>query len=167
MTQQVTMPKALDLGKPYSSSMGHSLLAYSSPQFENPNNQRTIMGYVVPTWQRDLVWTTEQSIAFLQSAWLGLPLGTYSYNEFPENPDLDGLLIDGQQRLWSVQQYIEDAFPVFGAHYSELCAQDKRRFKMQVTFATFVTATDNEDYLREYYNRMNFGGTQHTADQRA
>lgn len=38
---------------------------------------------------------------------------------------------------------------------------------MSTIFASYRTETVDEDYLRNYYNMTNFGGTAHTEDQRA
>lgn len=69
--------------------------------------RRTVMGFVLPSWQRGLVWTEAQKIAFIESAWRGVPIGTYTYNEAPIGSPLDYLLIDGQQRMNAIQEYIE------------------------------------------------------------
>jgi hypothetical protein len=34
-------------------------------------------------------------------------------------------------------------------------------------FSAYLTQSEDEAYLRGYYNMMNFGGTAHTEDQRA
>ena len=79
----------------------------------------------------------------------------------------DGLLIDGQQRLRSLERYLDGEFPVFGYRWSEVTIVDRRFFEMSTIFACYVTETEDEDYLRSYYDMTNFGGTAHTEDQRA
>jgi len=162
------MPPKIQLGSLSPLSMGHAVMNWKEPMSANPDKGlRRVMGFILPSWQRPLVWTQEQSESFLRSVWLGLPIGTYSYNQTHETPELDGLLIDGQQRLWAIQQYLEDAFPVFGYRWSEVTVVDQRRFKTSTTFGCYVTESDDEQYLKDYYNRMNFGGTAHSEEHRA
>ncbi len=125
------------------------------------------MGYALPAWQRPLVWSEAQQIRFLESAWSGLGLGAYTHNRVSYGDPLDNLLIDGQQRLWALQRYLENAFPVFGFHWAETTPADRRAFKMSRTFASYVTDSTDEAYLRSYYDLMNFGGVAHTEDHRA
>lgn len=130
--------------------------------------RRMVMGYALPPWQRGIVWTEEQQIRLLESAWRGLNIGTYTINRSPKYEGrFDNLLIDGQQRLYSLQRYFKDQFPVFGYRWSEVTEVDRRGFLMSRHFSSYITKTDNENYLREYYNMMNFGGTAHKESERA
>jgi hypothetical protein len=159
------MPPAANLGKHADTTMGHVVHIRRCGEFA-PMGRRTVMGFILPSWQRPLVWTEQQQVRFLESAWRGLNLGTYTYN-MTNDPATDGLLIDGQQRMYAIEQYLADAFPVFGYRWSELSEPDTRRFDMSIKFCCYITETTDEDYLREYYDLMNFGGVAHTEDQRA
>lgn len=136
----------------------------------NPLSLPTIMGYVIPEFQRPLVWKEEQSVKFIESLWLGLPVGTYTVNIDKSygngNPKTRNILVDGQQRMWAIQQYITDKFKVYDFFYSEIGIVPNRAFR-NVHFQSFETSSDDEAFIRDYYNRMNFGGTAHTEDQRA
>ena len=134
----------------------------------DPLGRRMVMGYALPTWQRGLVWTDQQQVKLLESAWRGLNIGTYTINQSPiYEGQFDNLLIDGQQRLNAIQCYFEDAFPVFGYRWSEVTEVDRRGFLMGRHFSSYITRTDDETYLREYYNMMNFGGVAHKESERA
>lgn len=165
------MPSRIDLGRSFASTMAHPMNrwkeAAQKPEEFNPHGLRTVMGFNLPRWQRGLVWTDKQKIAFIESAWKGIPLGTYSYNEVDIGSPLDNLLIDGQQRMSSLQDYLNDRFPVFGWHWSQVTDVDRRSFSMTVVFGSYVTASTDEEYLKGYYDLLNFGGTAHTDDQRA
>lgn len=86
-------------------------------------------------------------------------------------PDLgsphDCLLIDGQQRMSAIQDYLEGRFKVFGLLYADVPVRERRRWEMSTMFACYITETDNEAYLRDYYNLTNFGGTAHKETERA
>jgi hypothetical protein len=157
------IPPRLDLGKSASTTMAHcmgQLRHFRDGEIET-HGRRTVMGFVLPDWQRGLVWTKGQKISFIESAWLGIPLGTYSYNQADIGSPYDCLLIDGQQRMSAVEDYIEDRLRVFGLLFSEVPVREKRRWEMSTMFPCYITETENEDYLRNYYNLTNFGGTPH------
>jgi len=166
MSTERRMPERANLGQHYACSMGQPMLNRLSSDFDI-GTRRSVMGYPLPSWQRPFVWTEAQSIRFIESAWMGLSLGTYTYNQTTAGSPTDGLLIDGQQRMYSIEKYLNDEFPVFGYRWSEVTELDKRLFKTNTIFGCYVTSTEDEDYLRSYYDLMNFGGTAHTEDQRA
>ena len=170
-TPKTLMPKKFDLGQHAQTTMLHPIhrkKTYDKNPLElNPNGLRVVMGFLVPKWQRPIVWTTKQRIRFIESAWRGLNLGTFTYNQSIDMQIYDGLLLDGQQRLNAVQRYLENEFDVFGYLWSEITDVDRRRFEMTTHFGCYVTMSNDENYLRKYYDIMNFSGTPHTEDQRA
>lgn len=160
------IPARVDLGRSCAMSMAYCMGRYKAMKAGqiNAHGRRTLMGFVLPDWQRGLVWTQAQKVAFIQSAWLGVPIGTYAYNQAPLDSPLDYLLIDGQQRMSAIQDYVENLFPVFGHWWSDLPPADTRRWELSTPFGCFITETTNESYLRGYYNLLNFGGTPHERD---
>jgi hypothetical protein len=165
------IPPRVDLGKSMASTMAHCVMMRRehdlNPKSLNPHGLRTVMGFCLPTWQRGFVWTEQQNISFIESAWRGVTIGTYTYNQTDSIHPLDNILIDGQQRMRAIQDYMDDKFKVFGWLFSELTTPDMRRWMMAVSFPCFITNTTDEKYLREYYNLMNFGGTAHGPNERA
>ena len=165
------MPERFHMGTNLSTTMSHAIgqwqRATENPDQENPHNGSTIMGFVLPHWQRDSVWSEAQMVSFLESAWRGVPLGTYSYNRCDLGLALDNLLIDGQQRMIALQRYLEDGFAVFGHRWSEVTVLDRRAFEYSTSFPCYETQSTDEQWLRDYYNRMNFGGTAHKKEERA
>lgn len=164
------MPQRHDLGQHMASSVGHAILNYDKwKESGSPKlSDRMVMGYRLPSWQRPFVWTDVQSIKLIESMWLGLNIGTYTFNRTENEDDIfDDLLIDGQQRMKAIQDYIEDCFPVFGYRWSEVTATDRRMFKTVSHFHCYITQSTDESYLRNYYNMMNFGGVAHKESERA
>lgn len=163
------IPPRLNLGRPFASTMAHCMAQYrdwKEGKIET-HGRRTVMGFVLPDWQRGLVWTQEQKVALIESAWMGISIGTYTYNQAAIGSQYDYLLIDGQQRMSAIEGYITDQFPVFGYLFSELPVADLRRWQMSTAFNSYAMETEDEPVLRNYYNLMNFGGTAHPADGRA
>lgn len=124
--------------------------------------ERILGRFVLPPFQRPPVWTREQQTKFIESCWMGLPIGAFVYNQTAEwNSPFDSWLIDGQQRVTSVLSYMDDEFPVMGYLYSELTEADHRRWSMSTAFPSLRTCIDNEEELREVYMRLAYGGTPH------
>lgn len=139
-----------------------------------------VMGFSLPHFQRDRVWTLEQSVAFVNSARRGLPLGTYTYNVTSGKSEAmrkdetgrsyfvhDLLLIDGYQRLSSLQDFFDDVFPVDGMFWSGLDSIQRRVFLQGAHFPSYETSLTDEEKLKELYDLMNFGGTRHQEHERA
>lgn len=131
---------------------------------------RQVCGYTLPSWQRDIKWSEDQCVRFVESAWLGLHLGTWVSNAMDWSKDgahpLSGVLVDGQQRFFALDQYWNDAFPVFGHRWSDLPVIERRRF-LSTPFASTELEVWDERILREIYDRLNFGGTPHLETERA
>lgn len=161
------MPEKVHLGQYMASAMCQPIYHWKDKEVPNNFGYRSIMGYFLPPWQRGLVWTDEQKIRLLESLWLGLSIGTYTFNRSQHGSRYNNLLIDGQQRMWAIQCYLEDQFPVFGYKWSEVTEVDRRGFELTTHFYCYITNSDDEAYLRSYYNMMNFGGTAHKESERA
>jgi hypothetical protein len=168
------MPDPIDLGSSVKFTIGN--IALHSQDYKKdpkgfPVTERMVMGYPLPAWQRPIKWSEAQQTRFIESAWLGIPIGFYVANEFDWNADgsplaMSGLLIDGQQRFYSLERYFSDEFPVFGYLWSEVSKAEHRRF-LNKPFPSYSTSLGTEEQARDLYNRLNFGGTQHEDHERA
>lgn len=171
MERNRAMPSRVDLGRHVMSTMAHCVGRrrewLENKAAANPHGLRTAMGFCLPSWQRGLVWTLDQKVSFIESAWKGIPLGTYTYNFAPIGHPLDHVLIDGQQRMNAIECYLNDEFEVFGRLWSEVTPVDERVWSMTTIFASYITETTDEIYLRGYYDLTNFGGTPHKETERA
>jgi hypothetical protein len=132
---------------------------------------RRVLGYKLPEWQRPEVWTDDQCVRFLESIWLGVGLGTYMVNMVFGNEEIDLILLDGQQRLRAIERYWAGELAVTGEdgvayRWDELTEQEHNHF-LRIPFPWIETSYRTEEEARAAYNRHNFGGTAHTADQRA
>jgi uncharacterized protein with ParB-like and HNH nuclease domain len=124
--------------------------------------ERRLGWFVLPPFQRPPVWTLAQKVRFLESCWMGLPIGSFIYNRPNRfNSPFENWLLDGQQRVTAVLGYMEDEFPVFGRLFSQLTEVDYRVWDMSTAFPSMVTNIDDEAQLREVYDRLAYGGTPH------
>jgi hypothetical protein len=124
---------------------------------------RKIGEWIIPDFQRELVWTVEQKIAFMESLILNLPVGEYALHELPFKKGHNGYeVLDGQQRWSAIFGYVDDEFPVFGYKYSELNEITQRCFKQLAFPLRMIRGLTYEQRL-DVYNRLAYGGTPHVT----
>ncbi|AXK43923.1 DUF262 domain-containing protein [Erythrobacter aureus] len=141
-------------------------------------SQPRLSRFFLPPFQRPVVWDEQRMVRFVESAYLGISLGTIAYNNGHDFPTKNGRfvhtdnwLIDGQQRVTSIMRYVNDEFPIFVGtenehRWSDLSVVEQRYFGHR-QIGLIRLRSDNEDYLRLVYDLMNFGGVAHTEEQRA
>lgn len=136
--------------------------------FYNPLGLPMLCGHVIPDFQRGLCWTEDQNLALIDSIFRGIPIGTYAVNfsidQLP--PRLTNILLDGQQRLNALSLFWEDKLTYRGYKWSEL-NRPQQGILNRVMFPQMRTNTKDEAEARTYYNAMNFGGVDHTEEERA
>ncbi len=123
--------------------------------------ERRLGPFVLPPFQRPPVWTVAQKVRFIESIWMGLPIGSYVVNVGGYGSRFDDWLLDGQQRVTAILNYMADAFPVYGYVYSALPEVDHRGFEFGRVFTRLETKIEDEAELREVYDRLAYGGTPH------
>lgn len=141
--------------------------------------QPMLCNYFIPPFQRPLVWSQDQKVRFIESALLGLHLGSIVVVDAMNCPmpskdrfaATDRWLLDGQQRLSAIAAYRDDEITVFSDtdcehRWSDLGVVERRKV-WHIQMGVFKVATDDVDYCREVYNRLNFGGTPHESHQKA
>lgn len=80
---------------------------------------------------------------------------------------MSGWLLDGQQRISALRDFLSGEMVIFGdVRFTEMSVPDQLRFKRRPFPCHELDYTDNEDTLKELYDRLNFGGTPHTEAQR-
>lgn len=115
--------------------------------------------WVIPDFQRGLVWTTEQKIKFIESMVGRLPIGEYTVHR---TPDDKYEVLDGQQRWDAIFSYIADEFRVNGYLWSELNDISRMYFE-DTPFAYRLVERLTEEEKLDVYNRLAYGGTAHES----
>ena len=141
--------------------------------------QERLGPFFLPTFQRPPTWSDAQKERFIESALLGIGLGSLvvvdAMNlEMQDNGRfcaVDRHLLDGQQRVRALLDYREGRLTVFRGSacehgWDDLTEIERRRFR-RIQIGIMKIQTADVDMCREIYDRMNFGGTAHTDDQRA
>lgn len=133
---------------------------------------RSVMGYPIPIWQRELEWSDDECESFIQSAYAGIFLGMFIYNDsFGRAKNLNGLLIDGQQRLNAIERYVKGDLAVAGPdgvkyRWTDLTDEEQAHFS-RIPFNFEVVQIHKEAELKNLYNLFNYAGKPHTEAQRA
>lgn len=130
---------------------------------------------MMPEFQRGYVWTNKRASRFIESLLLGLPVPGVFLAREAESQAL--LVIDGQQRLRSLQYFYEGTFPqserVFrlkgvqeqfeGKRYQDLSTADRRRLDDSIIHATVVKQdepSEDQSSIYHIFERINTGGIQ-------
>ena len=182
----MALPKRLEIGQLYQTplfQLHNTFERYEvkgEPDAHLMDKGPTVCGYVIPPFQRDFVWTQSQMVRFVESAFYGLPLGTFTFNttlgvKTNKRVDEDGKtyfagnrwLLDGQQRLTTLHKFFSNEFAVFNYYWSDLRADDKMGLLMHSPFPSYETKIADELECRTLYDILAFGGTPHEPEQRA
>ncbi|HQT47546.1 MAG TPA: DUF262 domain-containing protein, partial [Acidocella sp.] len=127
--------------------------------------------FKIPAFQRRFVWTLKHSSKFIESLLMGLPVpGVFLYKEADTN---EHLVIDGQQRLRTLQMFYkglfgEKKFKLVGVRepwaeksYEELEPSDILKLDDSIVHATIFKQDSPKDVLDSIYyvfERINTGG---------
>lgn len=128
----------------------------------------------IPSFQRGYVWTLKQASRFVESLLLGLPVPGIFLSREENTQKL--LVIDGQQRLRTLQWFYEGIFQKTrrefslsrvqsefkGATYRALKDQDRRRLDDSILHATIVKQdepSEDDSSIYHIFERLNTGGT--------
>lgn len=144
-----------------------------------PWADRFVCGMPLAPWQRPVVWNDQMQKKFIDALWMNVDTGSYMVNAWWELVDknshvmayLSDVVIDGQQRLTSIERYLNDEIPADSADgtpllWSEITRFDQLAFKNKL-FPRTEISTNDETWLREAYDIRAFAGIRHTEDQRA
>lgn len=149
-----------------------SILIDGTPVNVTAPNERRLLNLVVPPWQRQEVWSLAQKRLFIEGIFLGLGMGYYVTNGTDWGDDgaclpMSGWLLDGQQRLTAIRDFMQDVFPVFDRLlFSQLDRTTALKRFLRQPFPRFeLDYTNDEDKLKMLYERLNFGGTAHTEQE--
>ncbi|TAE59730.1 MAG: DUF262 domain-containing protein [Nostocales cyanobacterium] len=128
----------------------------------------------IPSLQRRYVWKLEQASRFIESLLIGLPVPGIFLSKEKETGKL--LVIDGQQRLRTLQYFYSSIFQPSGKKfalkdvqeqfqgctYDSLEEDDRRRLDDSIIHATVVTQdepSEDDSSIYHIFKRLNTGGT--------
>lgn len=135
---------------------------------------------LIPDFQRNFVWSQIRSSRFIESLLMGLPVpGVFFYRE-SDSQKL--LIIDGHQRLMSLQYFYRGQFESTGRRfqlkgletkfdglmYRDLLDEDRRRLDDSIIHATVIRQDlpdDNGSSQYFIFERLNTGATALSAQE--
>lgn len=131
---------------------------------------RKLMRFVLPSWQRDEVWSLIKKTQFVEGIFLGFGCGSLVVNgrnwagENGEPAPMAGWLIDGQQRVSAIRDFLAGKFSIFGSTFWDDIprAQQLRRFLNEPFPHLEIEYINDEGTLKDLYKRLNRGGVAHT-----
>lgn len=176
-TQVDIMPKELVHGRSFLGVIHEVMLQKENWLSGNSpytgKSDRYVMGFPLPPFQRPIKWSEEQCVKLIDSIWRRASIGSFMINIVDDINDhpFDGWLIDGQQRLYAIERYLNNEFPTKDINGREVYWKDlplisQRRFKNTSFPSIRIRVTTKAD-LVEVYNTLNFGGVPHTESDRA
>lgn len=128
---------------------------------------------IIPQFQRQYVWKLNQASRFIESLILELPVPGVFLSKDPDSSNL--LVIDGQQRLRSIQYFVNGVFandrkfrlkgvqPQFeNLSYDDLDEDVKTAFNDYVIHATVIRQdepSNDQSSIYHIFERLNTGGT--------
>lgn len=113
---------------------------------------------LAPYFQRKLVWRLAHKINFIETILLGYP--------FPEiflargEIDIDDMrstayLVDGQQRMNSILEFINDKFNVNGLKFSDLSLEQREKFLKYEIAVIDLDIKSSDDRVKDIFMRLN------------
>jgi uncharacterized protein with ParB-like and HNH nuclease domain len=126
--------------------------------------------FIIPNFQREYVWKEKQASRFIESLLLGLPTPTLflAKDKFSNKY----LVIDGQQRLKTLQYFYQESFPahkVFklqgvvnpfnGLTYSQLSPSDRRSLDNAIIHCIIISENYDSSGIFYIFERLNTTGT--------
>jgi hypothetical protein len=111
-----------------------------------------------PHFQRKLVWRLTHKVDFIKTILLGYPFpeiflsrGTINLEDMSSTSSV----VDGQQRLNSIRDYIDGAFEVEGRKFASLTAGEKEAvLKYEIAIIDLDLASDDAK-IKEIFQRLN------------
>lgn len=123
--------------------------------------------YIIPEYQRDLVWKLKQKQDLIVSVLIDNPIGDFVFKEtkFHLGATFHYTVIDGQQRINALREFVTNQFPMEdGRYFSDLKYWDQRRvFERRVMYYTVPNASLEVEI--DIYLGRNKGGTAHTKEE--
>ena len=91
---------------------------------------------------------------------MGLPIGSITVNETMQDHECDGWLLDGQQRVSTICEWLAGGFDVRGHVWSDLPGIERAHFE-RLKIPVLVTALMTRAEYEDVYDRLVYGGTPH------
>lgn len=82
-----------------------------------------------PEYQRDFVWSEEDKVALIDSIFHGIDIGKFVFIHRGYSEDVMFEILDGKQRLKTLQEFYENRFAYKGKYYNDLSNKERGWFR--------------------------------------
>ncbi len=119
---------------------------------------------VRPTFQRGQVWDPPRKSKFIESILLNIPIPTLF---FAEDDDKSKVVVDGQQRLLALKEFIENRYPLRGIEvltpltnksFDDLTERQQRIINNRTLRCLVISARSDSEIRFQVFERLNQGG---------
>ncbi|HGN1344203.1 TPA: DUF262 domain-containing protein [Pseudomonas aeruginosa] len=122
------------------------------------------------SYQRKYIWQIKDQIALIETILLGYPIPEiylWANDTDPDTGETKYSIVDGQQRLTTIQKYLNDEFKLnkasldnneadySGKFFSELSADNKREFWRYQFSSRFINETLQHEEIAKLFLRLN------------
>lgn len=124
--------------------------------------------FIIPDYQRGLVWSPEQKENLIKSILWGVPMGTFVFTRRYERGENGRIktnvygIVDGQQRYNAIKDFLDNKFQVDGKFYKDLKPLDAYAFTRFTNFGSMIINNPSREVELDFYFTLNFGGTAHS-----
>lgn len=102
-----------------------------------------------PEYQRGFVWNPTDKVRLIDSIFHGVDIGKFVFvsKEYSGYGNFDYEILDGKQRLKTLQEFYENKFAYKGCYYNDLTNKDKNFFEnYSVSYAEVRNISDADKY---------------------
>lgn len=137
-----------------------SVKSFTIERLQKLNNDKKIL--VNKKYQRSKVWRDRQKADLIESITLGYPIGTLVIVERSDYFEL----VDGQQRLFAITDFLIDDFPNNkNKYFSKLSAEKRSEFLEYIVPALMLNAELKLDIVASIFVRLQEGTPLSTAEK--
>ena len=126
---------------------------------------------VRPTFQRHQVWDFRRKSKFVESLLLNIPIPTLF---FAEDEDNKKVVVDGQQRLHAIKQFVENRYPLTklevlsglnDKRFEDLTERQQRIIRNRTLRCLLISSRSDSEIRFQVFERLNQGGVPLNAQE--
>lgn len=126
---------------------------------------------VRPSFQRNRVWDRARQSKFVESILLNIPIPTLF---FAEDDDKSKVVVDGQQRLLALKDFVENQYPLRGLEvlsglnkkrFDDLTERQQRIVRNRTLRCLVISARSDSEIRFQVFERLNQGGVPLNAQE--
>ena len=125
--------------------------------------------YIIPPYQRGLVWSLANKQNLISSIMEGSPIGEFIFARKETTHSVEWTVIDGQQRIDALRRFVKNEFTDRGGRYFKEYSYREMVYlteRFSNFSAVYIQDLTEEEQANIYINK-NIGGVAHTDEELA